>query len=307
MFFNHTNILKLVNLYKIAKNRHTSKKNIQQFLKNKLKENGGIKISYDVQSGDYIEYYNKLSKNQIDKVYYPIVKAIEENFYKTKTILDFGCGELTTSHYIFNNLKKKISKYFVNDNSLNRLIIGKNYLKKRISKKNFNKFNIFCNANHKLPFKNNSIDLGITIHSLEPNNRYKTKIFDELFRISRLGIILMEPHYEISSEKQKKRMLKYDYVRGIEKMLRTKKIKYKVIKKKYHINKNNISSLFIIEKKNNKKKNNSTFVDPTSLTKLKVLKNYYYSKDNLRIFPIIEGIKIFNDDTQLFLPSLKIK
>ena len=58
----------------------------------------------------------------------------------------------------------------------------------------------------------------------------------------------MEPHYEISSKKQKKRMIKLDYIRGIEKLLKDRKINYRIIKKNYHVNNENKSSLFIIKK-----------------------------------------------------------
>ncbi len=305
MFFNYINILRLITIYKIAKKKHASRKNIQQFFKNKLQKTDVIKISYDIQSGDYIDYFNKFSKKKIKKIYYPLVKAIKDNFKYSRSILDFGCGELTTSYYVYNHLKKKIVKYFANDNSLNRLIIGKNNLKKHLKKNDFKKFEIFCNSEYKLPFKENSIDLIFTIHSLEPNNKIKEKIFDELYRISRHGIIFMEPHYEVSSRKQKKRMLDLDYVRGFERLLKSKKINYQVIKKKYHINNENISSLFVIKKNKVLKKNSYRFVDPLDLTELKDFKNYFYSVNNFRIFPIIDDVKIFNDDTQLFLPSMK--
>ena len=59
----------------------------------------------------------------------------------------------------------------------------------------------------------------------------------------------MEPHYEIASQKQKKRMLNLGYVKGFERLLKNKKINYQIVKKKYHINNENISSLFIIKKK----------------------------------------------------------
>ena len=111
------------------------------------------------------------------------------------------------------------------------MIVGTNNLKKKLSKNDLKKFEIFCNSKYKLPLKENSIDLIFTIHSLEPNNKIKNKIFDELFRVSRHGVILMEPHYEISSKKQKKRMLKLDYVRGIEKLLKNRKVNYQIIKK----------------------------------------------------------------------------
>ena len=248
MFFNYDNILKLISTYKIAKKKHSAKKNIQKFFKNKFNKTDVVKISYDIQSGDYIDYFNHFSQKKIKNIYHPLIEAIKNNFKNSKTILDFGCGELTTSYYIFNQLKKKIKKYFANDNSLNRLIVGTNNLKKKLSKNDLKKFEIFCNSKYKLPLKENSIDLIFTIHSLEPNNKIKNKIFDELFRVSRHGVILMEPHYEISSKKQKKRMLKLDYVRGIEKLLKNRKVNYQIIKKNYHVNNENKSSLFIIKK-----------------------------------------------------------
>jgi hypothetical protein len=55
------------------------------------------------------------------------------------------------------------------------------------------------------------------------------------------------------------------------------------------------------------KKNNFSYVDPLDLSKLKIFKVYFYSENNFRAFPIINDIKIFNNDTQLFLPSLKLK
>ena len=307
MFFDYTNILKLINVYKLAKKIHNSKKNIQQFFKIKSNKSEIIKISYDVQSGDYIKYFNKFSQKKIKNVYYPLIETIKINFKNSKTILDFGCGELTTSYFIFSKIKKNITKYFANDNSLNRLIVGQNYLKKKLNKNDYKKFEIFSNSEYKLPFQDNSIDLVITIHSLEPNNKIKGKILNELYRISKHGIILMEPHYELSSKKQKKRMVKLDYVRGIEKLLKDKKFNYRIIKKKFHINENNISSLFVIIKNKVSKKNNFSYVDPLDLSKLKIFKGYFYSENNFRAFPIINDIKIFNNDTQLFLPSLKLK
>ena len=154
MFFKYSNILKLIATYRIGKKKYAEKKMYNNFSKNKLKKTDVIKISYDIQSGDYIKYFNQLSKRKIEKIYYPLIKAIKDNFRYSRTILDFGCGELTTSYYIFKHLKKKkkIVKYFANDNSLNRLIIGSSNLKKSLNKKDFKKFEIFCNSEYKLPF-----------------------------------------------------------------------------------------------------------------------------------------------------------
>ena len=205
MFFKKKNLEIISNTYKLLQEKYKKKQNIQLFLKNKTFSNREIiKLAYDIQSGSYIKFFKKLTREKKVNVYFPLIKAINDNFKNVKTILDFGCGELTTSAYIFKNLNHKIKKYYANDVSFNRLLVGSNELKKKLTKKNYNKFKIFCNSDNNLPFKDKSIDLVLTVHALEPNNQYKYKIFNELLRVSKLGIILMEPHYEISDVKQKK-------------------------------------------------------------------------------------------------------
>ena len=143
------------------------------------------------------------------------------------------------------------------------------------------------------------------MHALEPNNQYKNQILNELLRVSKFGVILMEPHYEISDIKQKKRMIKFNYIRGIEKILKLRKIKYQIIKKQFHLNNLNKSSIFVLKNNSTKKKQNDNFVDPITKNNLIKKNNFLYSKKTLRAFPIINDIVLFNEDSQIFLPNLK--
>ena len=270
-----------------------------------MDKNESIKMSYDVQSGSYIKFFNSLSKKKIHKIYNPLVQVYFNEFKDCKTILDFGCGELTTSLFFFKKIKKKINHYFANDISLNRRIVGKNYIKKKLNNRDFKKFKIFCNSEINLPFKNNSIDLIVTIHSLEPNNKSAKHIIKELLRVSKKGLILMEPHYEISNLKQKKRMKKYNFVRGLPKLLNDKNYDLKIIKKKEHSNNLNISSLFILKKKKIKSNSSNNYVEPKTLNNIKKYYNFFYSNKSFRLFPVFNEIPIFTNDSQFFLPSLK--
>ncbi len=302
-----TNIATLTNLYRTLNYKFKKKQNIQQFLKkNKFTHDQIIKISYDIQSGTYINFYTKLSKKRINQIYYPLVDSINQEFLNCKTFLDFGCGELTSSKYIFKNLSNKIENYFATDISLNRLILGQKYLKKDLAKKDFNKIKIFCNSNLLLPFKNNSIDLVITSHALEPNNKNKDKIIKELIRVSKYGLVLMEPHYESADNLQKKRMNKFGYIKGLEKVFHKYKCSIKILKKQFHLNNLNKSSIFIIKKKQHLKQNNSYYVDPIDKSELKKINNFLYSKKNFRLYPEFNKISIFSDDSQFFLPKLKV-
>ena len=300
------NISDLSKLYKELKIKYRKKINIQKYLKNrKFNNDTSINISYDIQSGSYINFFNTLSKRKIKEVYFPIIREFENNFKNCKTLLDFGCGELTTSSFIIKELSGKIKKYFACDNSLNRLYLGNNYIKKRLTKKDYKKLTIFCNANIKLPFKNNSIDLVLTIHSLEPNNKNKNLIIDELLRVSKYGLLLMEPHFEQSNKRQQRRMKKYNYIKGIKKILVEKGCNVEIIKKDYHLNSLNRSSIFIVKKsKKAKVHNNYKFVDPVNQKELEVIDGFLYSKENFRLYPRFGKIHIFNEFSRLFLPKI---
>lgn len=303
--YKNKNLKEISATYKMLKKKFKKNQNLQLFLKKKkFTELEKIKMSYDVQSGSYLKFAKKTSKNKVKNVYYPLVKNIKKEFTKFETILDFGCGELNTSYYIFNYLNHKKLKYFANDISLNRLFVGQKFLKEKLKKKNFNKFNLFCNSNFNLPFKNNSIDLVLTVHALESNNNNKKKLINELLRVCRKGVIFMEPDYENSNKEQKKRMNKFNYIRGIKKLINNKKFSLKIIQKIHHMNKQNKSSIFIIKRKQTLNyRSSANFVDPQTHEKLKLISNFLYNKNNFRVFPVINNINLFSDDTQIFLPS----
>lgn len=303
MFLKSNKIHKISKIYCTLKKKFSLNENLIIYLKKKkVEKSDAVKMSYDVQSGSYIKFFNSLSNKKKKQVYYPLINILKNEFKNIKTVLDFGCGELTTSHYIFKSYKKNILKYFASDISLNRLLLGVQNLKKKISHEDYKKFKVFCNSSYNLPFKNNSIDIVITIHSLEANNKSKEKIIDELLRVSRLGLVLMEPHYEISSKKQKLRMKKFDYIRGIKNILNKKKGELKIIKKSNHLNSLNISSFFVF-KKGKLKNEIDKFVEPVTLGNLKKIDNFLYSEKSLRLYPVFKDIIIFSDDSQIFIPS----
>ena len=295
---------KISEIYFESKKVFSSKRNVQKFIKRKYRLHNldNIKISYDIQSGEYVKYFQKLSLKNKKKIYDPFIKNINKFFPNAKEVLDFGCGELTLSQYFFKNIKN-IKKYFANDISLNRLLIGQKFIKSVLSKKQYIKFNLFCASHKELPFLDNSIDLIITNHSLEPNNTQKNEILKEMLRVSRLGLCLMEPHYEISTKKQKKRMKKFGYIKGIEKTLKKLNCTYVVKNKKFHDYKHNISSIFIVKKIKVSKKSSSAYVDYISKKKLITKNGFLYSKENFRLFPSFNKIPIFSNESEFFLPN----
>ena len=106
---------------------------------------------------------------------------------------------------------------------------------------------------------------------------------------------------------KKNRMKKFGYIRGIEKILKQKKINFKILKKKFHLNNQNKSSIFILKKKVKRNFNQNNYVEPLFKTKLTKYKNILHSDKTCRVFPTISNITLFNEDTQIFLPKIKFK
>ena len=296
-------IEKISKLYKDLKNLYNKKINIHKYLKKKRFINQeAIQISYDLQSGSYIKKLNRY-KNIDKKVFQIFNNTLHKNFTNIKSVLDFGSGELTRFNYViefFNN--KKNIQYFACDISLNRLHVGKNFFAKSFKKKAIN-LNLFVVDNFRLPLPDNSIDVVITCHAIEPNRLNKEKIIKELLRVSKKGLCLMEPHYEIASSDQKKRMNYHKYVKGIPKFLNKMKYDYKIITKNNHINPNNPSSIFVVKK--NKPNNHSKiqFINPLNKKNLIKLKNFLYCTFSGRLFPVFDDITIFSNNSSLFLPK----
>lgn len=296
-------ILEISKLYKTLKVAYKKKINIQKFLnKKKIISQKVIELSYDLQSGSYIKKLNKYKK--IDKKVFDIFnKTLTNNFKNINSILDFGSGELTRFMYVINHLKRKNKiKYFACDLSLNRLFLGKNFFNKKILKNNIN-LETFTIDNMRIPLPDNSIDVVITCHAIESNRRNMKNIIKELYRVSNMGLCLMEPHYEIGNVQQKKRMDYFKYIKGIPKFLKKEKYDYKIVKKKFHINPNNPSSIFILKKKYSRNSSQPNFVDPITKKNLKKLKNFYYSEDTSRLYPVFDGVKIFSNNSGIFLPK----
>ena len=200
----HTNIDFLKKLY-------LNKTNINQYLRKKtnLSETEIIKLSYDIQSGSYIKNYNYFKSK---KILSQVIKEINSTNYKS--LMDFGCGELTNFYTLIDNIKTKNKLFVAYDLSFSRILIGKNFLKKKNKKI---QLKLFSNNSIKIPLPDNSIDVVTSCHALEPNKNNAYKILKELWRISKKKLILLEPNNKLGDELIKKRFKENNYILDSEK------------------------------------------------------------------------------------------
>jgi ubiquinone/menaquinone biosynthesis C-methylase UbiE len=272
------------------KKLYHNKKNIMEFFRKKNKSlvnsSDAILYSYDLQSGTYYANRNLDSsrdrKRNADLIHNYISK------YSAKSILEAGCGEGNTLVPVVNHSNKSKFNFYGFDISLSRLLYAQKYLNK-IKKSNIK---LFTSEMEHIPLPDNSIDLVFTSHALEPNHGKEKILLEELFRITRKCLVLIEPTYELGSKLTQKHIKKHGYVRNLPNII--KKLGHNVVEYKYlkQVSKYNEDALIVAEKSNQKFKNKhtSTYVSPISLRPLIQKKNYLYCKDDGFVFPIIDGI-----------------
>tara|TARA_B110000971_G_scaffold28239_2_gene25290 strand:+ start:106 stop:1005 length:900 start_codon:yes stop_codon:yes gene_type:complete len=289
-------LIKLLNKLKSEK-----KKNFQLSLKklSKLDKTKIINFAYDLQTGSYIRDWEK-KKQAYRSFNEEIVEVINDNFRKLSNLLDCGCGELTNTNLLRKGIKN--IKIYGLDFSFNRILAGVKYFK--LKKKDMN---FVCATLKDIPFKNNSFEISMTMHAIEPNNGEEEEIIKELIRVSSRGLVLIEPDYKLANTIQRKRMRKYGYTQNLEKILIKKNIKYKKIPMKNYLSFKNKSSIYIINL-NKKKIKSPIIVEPITKKPISLINsNYIYSKTVGLIYPVIEGIPILKKEFAMLLPNNKIK
>lgn len=289
-------LIKILNKLKSKK-----KTNFQLSLKklSNLEKSRIINFAYDLQTGSYIKDWEK-KKSAYHLFSKEIIEILNENFGKLSNLLDCGCGELTNTNLLRKKMKN-IDIYGL-DFSFNRILAGMNYF--NLKKK---KLKFICATLKDIPFKNNSFDISLTMHAIEPNNGDEENIIKELSRVSSKGIVLIEPDYKLADYNQKKRMKKFGYTQRLEKVLIKKKMIYKKIPMKNYLSSKNKSSIYII-KLNKKKIKKPIIVDPISKKTISIInQNYLYSEKSSLIYTIIEGIPILRKEYAMLVPKRKIK
>jgi hypothetical protein len=76
--------------------------------------------------------------------------------------------------------------------------------------------NLFVGDLFSIPLKSNSVDVVYTSHSLEPNGGAETPAIQELLRVAKTAVVLVEPMYELAGKQAKHRMDSHGYVKGLK-------------------------------------------------------------------------------------------
>ena len=160
--------------------------NIIEYLSNNssLSQEEIITISYDLQSGSYIKYYESDKESGL-KYVNEIIKIISSIEYSS--ILEVGIGDSTTlTNVILYSDLQNIKKIYGFDCSLSRVLYAKQYMKRN----NILNFELCVASLLNMPYQDSSIDLVYTSHSIEPNGGMEKEILSELYRVANKYLIL---------------------------------------------------------------------------------------------------------------------
>lgn len=122
------------------------------------------------------------------------------------SLLDAGCGEGTTLEAVLSQVERPIEKVLAFDIVPARVLFAQRYLMNRGYE-----VDVFAGRMTDIPLDDNSIDVVMTYHAVEPNGGHAREVIRELKRVAKHWLIMVEPCYELADEEGKARMKRLGY------------------------------------------------------------------------------------------------
>lgn len=255
-----------------------------------------ISIIYDFQSGTYTENSNK-NPAYINAFTSEIVDTFCNFIEAEMTVLDCGTGEGTTIIPILKKLGMR-SGYGI-DASISRVL----WAQRNAAAAGIN-LNLAVSDLGQLPLNNNAVDVVVTVHALEPNHGREAELIKELGRVARRFMFLIEPDFEKASNRQKERMMKLGYVRGLDDAI--KENNFRILDKVSIVNNSNelnVAQVIVVDTgKTQQEESNSTWVDPIHREELTPYMNGLRSTLGLW-FPLVNSIPLLRSTDAQYLLS----
>ena len=176
-----------------------------------MEKTDAIRISYDIQAGSYTERYNRDGESK--RAYCKKLALLINELDACDSVMIAGVGEAITLCCTIPHLKHPPSQIYGFDISWSRIKYAREFCRQQ----QLEDVELFVANMLRIPLKDNSIDLVITNHSLEPNGGYEKPMLAELSRVANKYLLMNEPSYEFGDADVKKRMETHGYVKHLAK------------------------------------------------------------------------------------------
>lgn len=245
-----------------------------------------ILYSYDIQAGSYLDKLGDAAVSRFHDERGRHIAAVLDAL-SPRSFLDAGVGEATGLVPTLRHLKKPPKEIFGFDLSLSRLL----FARKHLADNNNHGTSLFVGALDRIPLATGSIDVVMTLHSLEPNHGYEEVMLKELLRVARRHLVMIEPSYELASPEARERMDRLGYVRGLQEHLRRLGHPARAIEAwRFNSNPLNEAALIIVDKTNTEREVPPQYISPISGRPLIARDGCWFCPDDGHAFPIVAGI-----------------
>jgi ubiquinone/menaquinone biosynthesis C-methylase UbiE len=249
-------------------------------------------VAYDLQAGSYVE--NAISNPEANSRWCRQLSDLLEPYLRSgDSLLEVGAGEATTLCGVRNNLSVEILDIFGFDISWSRCHVGSQWLRK-CGKTDARLFvaDLFA-----IPFANDSIDVVYTSHSIEPNGGREREAIQEILRVARKAVILVEPLFELASPEARKRMESHGYVRGLKETVESLGGRVTDFRLLEHCaNPLNPSGCVIIEKDRHAKHSRPEWQCPLTGAPMIEAHDLFHAEECGVVYPILRGIPILRPE-----------
>ncbi len=255
-----------------------------------------IEISYDIQAGSYVDAMNDKNIAEYKEKYTAEIAKVISSLCSPASILDAGVGEATTLSGVLKNLENKVDSYGF-DLSWSRVSCARDWLKTQGIKGTK-----LCSGDlFNIPFLDNSIDVVYTSHAIESNGGKEKEILEELFRVTRKYLILLEPGYELANKEAQDRMDAHGYCKNLKKVAQS--LGYNVLRHELFpiiAVPLNPTAITIISKQCDIELPFDVFACPEFKTPLQKTNDALYSEEALVAYPILGGIPCLRIENGIF-------
>ena len=288
---------------------YAERRNILSHLRNSrgldVNDELSIMLSYDLQSGSYIQSITKdpfvaeqhrISANKLAQVL---------DRLRPDSFLDAGIGEATMACSVLNAMKRPPRHRYGFDVALSRLLYGQIWSRKQGQPN----LKLFQGSLLAIPILADTFDVVFTNHAIEPNRDKEREILAELYRVSRRYLVLREPSWQFGDDASRAWIEHHRYIKDIPDALRD--LGYEVVEHapfgEGDANPRNRSALTIVEKRDRDLGTvpttpfpESPYASPFAKTPLVVTGEALYSDDDALVFPIISGIPCLLGESGIF-------